>query len=51
MFSSLFKSMNKYLNIIVHYTSESLVNEWPLVSFYVICYSLSSRTKLVSKIT
>ena len=46
-----FKSMNTSLTITVHYTSESLVNEWPLVSLYAICYSLSSRTRIFSKVT
>ena len=36
----------------VHHTSESLVNEWQLdTSLYVIWYSSSSRTKILSKIT
>ena len=43
--------MNTSLTITVHYTSESLMNEWPLVSLYAICYSLSSRTRIFSKIT
>ena len=43
--------MNISLIITVYYTSESLVNEWPLVSVYAIRYSLSSRTKIVSDIT
>ena len=43
--------MNIFLTITVHYTSESSVNESPLVSLYAICCSLSSRTKILSKIT
>ena len=43
--------MNIYLTITVQLTSESLLNEWPLVSLKAICYSLSSRTKIFIKIT
>ena len=46
-----FPRSNTSLTITVHYSSESLVNEWPLLNIYAICYSLSSRTNIFSKIT
>ena len=48
IFSSLLKSINTSLTITVHYTSESLVNEWPFISLYAICYSFLFEDKNIT---